>query len=131
MSKHWDSFLSHCISSKYADFSDIFSSTKCNCLPPRRSYNHKINLKPSTTLLYGLLYKQSKKELKLVKDFIDEYLAKGFIQPSQSPTGAPIVFAKKKDGSLQLCVNYHGLNQITKKNCYPLPHIDKLLDRLS
>jgi Reverse transcriptase (RNA-dependent DNA polymerase) len=90
-----------------------------------------IPLKPSTIPLYGLIYKQSKSKLKVIKNFIDEYLVKGFIRPSQSPAGAPVVFAKKKDGSLQLCIDYRRLNKITKKNQYPLPRIDELLDRLS
>src|SRR6202000_7138 len=80
---------------------------------------------------YGPIYKQSEAELKVIKNFIDKYLAKGFIRPSQSPAGSPIVFAKKKDGSLRLCVDYCVLNRIMKKNPYPLPRIDELLDHLS
>jgi hypothetical protein len=81
-----------------------------------------------TIPLYGLIYKQFKSELKVIKNFIDEYLAKGFIRPSQSPAGTPVVFAKKKDGSLRLCVDYRRLNKIAKKNRYLLPRIDKLLN---
>lgn len=62
-----------------------------------------------------------------VKDMMD----KGLIQPSKSPCGTPILFAKKKDGSLRLCVDYRRLNDITVKNVYPLPLIDEMLDRLS
>ena len=61
---------------------------------------------------------------------MDDNLCKGFIRPSNSPAGAPILFAKKKDGSLRLCVDYRGLNRITRKNRYPLPLINDLLDRL-
>ena len=119
------------IPSVYSDFSDVFSGRNADKLPPRRTYDHSIELEPGTTPPYGPIYKQSEFELKVVKNFIDEYLAKGFIRPSQSPAGAPIVFAKKKDGSLRLCVDYRGLNKITRKNRYPLPRIDELLDRLS
>ena len=56
---------------------------------------------------------------------------KGWIQPSTSPAGAPIIFVPKKDGSLWLCINYHRLNSITAKNCYPLPLVSEILDRLS
>jgi len=65
------------------------------------------------------------------KEYIEENLAKNFIQHSKSPTGAPILFVKKKDGSLQMCVDYRGLNKITIKNRYPLPLISGLLDQLN
>ncbi len=65
-----------------------------------------------------------------MRDYLTENLAKGFVQHSKSPAGAPILFVKKKDGSLRLCVDYRGLNKITKKNRYPLPLISGLLDRL-
>ena len=119
------------IPSCYLEFADVFSGKNADKLPVRRPYDHSIPLEPDTVPPYGPIYKQSESELKVIKDFIDEYLAKGFIRPSQSPAGAPVVFAKKKDGSLRLCVDYRGLNKITKKNRYPLPRIDELLDRLS
>ena len=115
----------------YSDFADVFSGRNADKLPARRPYDHAIELEPGTTPPHGPIYKQSEAELKVIKNFIDEYLAKGFIRPSQSPAGSPIVFAKKKDGSLRLCVDYRGLNKITKRNRYPLPRIDELLDRLS
>jgi len=69
-------------------------------------------------------------ELQALRDYLTENLAKGFIQHSKSPAGAPILFVKKKDGSLRFCVDYHGFNKITKKNRYPLPLISGLLDQL-
>lgn len=60
-----------------------------------------------------------------------ELLDNGFIRPSKSPYGAPVLFVKKKDGSLRMCIDYRALNKITIKNKYPLPRIDELLDRLS
>ena len=54
----------------------------------------------------------------------------GFIKPSKSPYGSPVLFVKKKDGSLRMCIDYRALNKITIKNRYPLPRIDELLDRL-
>ena len=57
-------------------------------------------------------------------------LDKGFIRPSVSPWGAPVLFVKKKDGSMRLCIDYRLLNQVTVKNRYPLPRIDDLFDQL-
>ena len=69
------------------------------------------------------------KELKVLKEYIDENLEKGFIRPSKSPAGSLVLFVLKKDGSLQLCVNYHVLNNITIKDRYALPLINELHDR--
>jgi hypothetical protein len=69
-------------------------------------------------------------ELQSLGDYLTENLAKGFIRHSKSPTSAPILFVKKKDGSFRLCVDYRGLNKISKKNRYPLPLISGLLDWL-
>ena len=66
----------------------------------------------------------------LPSEYLDDMSGKGFIRPSNSLAGAPILFAKKKDGSLRLCVDYRGLNAITRKNRYPLPLVGDLLDRL-
>src|ERR1700741_1667881 len=72
----------------------------------------------------------SAKELEALREFIQDMLEKGLIQSSISNAGAPVLFAKKKDGSLRLCVDYRGLNRVTKKNRYPLPLINNMLDRL-
>jgi hypothetical protein len=69
--------------------------------------------------------------LEVVREYIEENLANGFIQHSRSPTGAPIFFVKKKDGSLHLVVDYRGLNKVTIQNRYALPLISSLLERLS
>ncbi len=69
-------------------------------------------------------------ELETLKAYIENNLASGYIRPSKSPAGAPILFDKKPDGSLRLCVDYRGLNNLTIKNRYPLPLVGELLDRL-
>ena len=69
-------------------------------------------------------------ELAEVRHQLDDYLAKRFIQPSTSPYGAPILFAWK-DRTLQMCMDYRSLNKMTKKDIYPIPRIDNLLDRLT
>ena len=75
-------------------------------------------------------YRMAPMELKELKKQLEELLDKGFIRPSTSPWGAPVLFVKKKDGSLRLCIDYRQLNRITVKNKYPLPRIDDLLDQL-
>ena len=69
-------------------------------------------------------------ELKELKEQLKDLLDKGFIRPSFSPWGAPILFVKKKDGSLRLCIDYRQLNKVTIKNKYPIPRIDDLFDQL-
>jgi hypothetical protein len=77
------------------------------------------------------IYRLSPLEFEELKRQIKELLALGFIEPSTSPYGAPVLFVQKKDGSLRMCIDYRALNKITIKNKYPLPRIDDLLDRLN
>ena len=65
-----------------------------------------------------------------LKKQLDELLEKGFIRPSSSPWGAPVLFVKKKDGSMRMCIDYRELNKVTIKNRYPLPRIDDFFDQL-
>ena len=76
------------------------------------------------------MYRLSQREKAEVETQVKDLLARGWIEPSTSPYGAPIVFAQKKDGTLRMCVDYRALNNITVKNRYPLPRIDDLLDQL-
>ena len=69
-------------------------------------------------------------ELKELKEQLKDLLDKGFIRPSVSPWGAPVLFVRKKDGSLRMCIDYRQLNKVTVKNKYPLPRIDDLFDQL-
>ncbi|KAL4340109.1 hypothetical protein GQ457_08G032600 [Hibiscus cannabinus] len=69
-------------------------------------------------------------ELKELKKQLEELQSKGFIRPSTSPWGAPVLFVKKKDGSMRLCIDYRQLNRVTIKNKYPLPRIEDLFDQL-
>ena len=115
---------------EYHEYLDVFSKSKSAHLPPTRSCDHKIELEDGTTPPFGPIYSLSEVEQLALKTFIDENLSSGLIRPSQSSAGAPILFIKKKDGSLRLAVDYRGLNRITKKDRYPLPLIPDLLDRL-
>ncbi|EAL22396.1 hypothetical protein CNBB2750 [Cryptococcus deneoformans B-3501A] len=109
-----------------------------NDQPPKENTDAKINIGLSTTYPseegknppFGPIYNLSETELEALREYLDENLKKGFIRPSESPAGAPILFVKKKDGSLRMCVDYRGINKITIKNRYPLPLIAELLDRL-
>ena len=116
------------VSSEYHEFADIFSKTKAEVLPPHHPYNLKINLEEGAQPPVGPIYSLSASEQEALKEFIEENLNTGFIQPTSSPHSAPVLFIKKKDGSLCLCVNFHGLNRISKKDHYPLPLISDLLD---
>ena len=69
-------------------------------------------------------------ELDELKSQLDQLVTCGFIKPSKSPWGAPILFVKKKDGTMRMCIDYRALNALTVKNSYPLPRIDELFDRL-
>ena len=115
----------------YHDFADVFSEQEARTMPPHRPYDHIIEVEDSKQPPHGPIYAMSRVELAALKEYIQEMLGKGFIHSSNSPASAPALFAKKKDGSLRLCVNYRGLNKITRKNRYPLPLIGDLLDRLS
>ena len=69
-------------------------------------------------------------ELRELKTQLQELLGKGFIRPSASPWGAPVLFVKKKDGSFRMCIDYRQLNKVTIKTKYPIPRIDDLFDHL-
>ena len=113
---------------EYHDFADVFDKAKADMLALHRPYDLKINLEEGSTPPLGQMYSLSQTELVALQEFIDEHLATGFIRPSRSPYGTLVLFTKKKDGSLCLCVDFHGLNRITKKDHYPLPLISNLLD---
>jgi len=119
------------VSQEYHEFADLFSKKEADKLPLHRPYDHAIPLEPGKAPLFGPIYKLSAAELEVVRKYITENLRKGFIRHSQSPCGAPIVFAKKADRTLRLCVDYGGLNKITIKNRYPLPLIGEILEWIS
>ena len=116
------------VPSKYHEFADVFSKTKAEVLTPHQPYDLKINLEEGAQPLVGPIYSLSASEQEALKEFIEKNLNTGFIQPTSSPHGTPVLFVKKKDGSLHLCVDFRGLNRISKKDRYPLPLISDLLD---
>ena len=112
----------------YHDFTDIFSKSKADTLAPHREHNLKINLEDGASPPLGATYSLSSSELNSLHEFLDKHLAMGFIHPSSSAHTALVLFVHKKDSSLHLCVDFRGLNKITKKDRYPLPRISDLLD---
>ncbi|KAJ0890052.1 putative nucleotidyltransferase, Ribonuclease H [Helianthus annuus] len=99
-------------------------------LPPDREVEFRIHLLPGTAPIAKAPYRLAPAEMQELKKQLDELLEKGFIQPSSSPWGAPILFVKKKDGSMRMCIDYRELNKVTIKNRYPLPRIADLFDQL-
>ena len=107
--------------SKYHKFRNVFSKSRANTLPTHQPYNLKIELKDGAIPPFGPIYSLSPHELQTLREFIDKHLANGLIRPTCSPSRALVLFIKKKDGSLRLCVGFQGLNKIMKKDRYPLP----------
>jgi hypothetical protein len=112
------------------EFSDVFPEELPGMLPDRE-LEFAIEIVPGTTPIYKKYYRMPGPELAELKKQLDELLQKGYIRPSISPWGSPVLFVKKKDGSLRMCVDYRQLNEVTIKNKYPLPRIDDLFDQLS
>ncbi|GJR72166.1 putative reverse transcriptase domain-containing protein [Tanacetum coccineum] len=97
-------------------------------LPPPQQV--KFRIEPGAAPVARAPYRLAPSELKELSDQLKELLEKGFIRPSSSPWGAPVLFVKKKDGSFRMCIDYRELNKLTVKNRYPLPRIDDLFDQL-
>ena len=113
---------------KYHEFCDVFRKSRANTLPTHQPYDLKIKLEDGAIPPFGPIYSLSPHELQTLREFIDKHLANGLICPTHSPSGALVLFIKKKDGSLWLCIDIRGLNKITKKDQYLLPRITDLLD---
>ena len=112
-----------------SDYPDVFPE-ELPGLPPQREIEFAIDVVQGATPASITPYRMAPVELKELKLQLQELLEKGFICPSVSPWGAPVLFVKKKDGTLWLCVDYRQLNKMTMKNKYPLPRIDDLFDQL-
>ena len=111
------------------EFFDVFPEDLPG-LPPDREIEFEIELAPSKDPIFIAPYRMARVELKELKVQMEELLSKGFVKTSTSSWGAPVLFVKKKDGSLHLCIDYRQLNKVTIRNQYPLPRIDDLFDEL-
>ena len=111
------------------EFPDVFPDDIAG-LPPEREVEFTIDLISRTEPISISPFRIAPVELRELKAQLEELLSKGFIRPRISPWGAPVLFVKKKDGSLRLCIDYRQLNRVTIRNKYPLPRIDELFDQL-
>ncbi|KAG8480886.1 hypothetical protein CXB51_025570 [Gossypium anomalum] len=138
--KGCEAYLAYVLDSKVIDkkvestpvvceFSDVFPE-ELPGLPPIREVEFGIELVPGTTPILIAPYRMALTELKELKSQLQELTGQGFARPSFSPWGAPVLFVKKKDGTMRMCIDYRQLNKVTIKNKYPLPRIDDLFDQL-
>ena len=111
------------------EFPDVFPDDLPG-LPPDREIDFQIELAPGTELFSRAPYRMVPAELKELKVQMEEMVNNGFVRPSMSPWGALVLFVKKKDGSMRLCIDYRELNKVIIRNQYPLPRIDYLFDQL-
>nr|GFB85724.1 putative reverse transcriptase domain-containing protein [Tanacetum cinerariifolium] len=111
------------------DFPEVFLNDLTG-LPPMREIEFRIDLIPGVFLVVKSPYRLAPPKMLELSNQLKELQEKGFIRPSQLPWGAPMLFVKKKDGALRMCIDYRELNKLTIKNRYPLPRIDDLFDQL-
>lgn len=120
---------------QYLEYADVFSKAASDKLPPRRTNDYRIELEDGKTaesaVGHSPLYKQTAEELEAARDYIVDNLNKGFIGPSAVPFASPILMARKPGGGLRFCVDYRKLNAITRKDRYPIPLVDELMERIS
>ncbi|KAI3819877.1 hypothetical protein L1987_13729 [Smallanthus sonchifolius] len=111
------------------EFPEVFPEDLSG-LPPVRQVEFRIDLVPGANPVARAPYRLAPSEMQELASQLQELSDKGFIRPSHSPWGAPVLFVKKKDGSFRMCIDYRKLNKLTIKNRYPLPRIDDLFDQL-
>ncbi|GKA53061.1 putative reverse transcriptase domain-containing protein [Tanacetum coccineum] len=111
------------------DFPEVFPEDLPG-LPPTRQVEFQIDLVPGAAPVARAPYRLAPSKMKELSEQLKELSDKGFIRPSSSPWGAPVLFVKKKDGSFRMCIDYRELNKLTVKNRYPLLRIDDLFDQL-
>ena len=112
------------------NYQDIFPDKLPYGPPPKRLVDHEIDTVLGETPPHKSPYRLSSSEMEELRRQVELLLEQGWIRPSSSPYGAPVLFIPKKNGKWRMCVDYRALNKITIKNRYPLPKIEELLDRL-
>ena len=111
-------------------FADVFPSELPLGLPVSRTTDHRIELEVGSRPPAHRIYRMAPAEDLELKKQLDAYLKADQIEPAKSPFGAGVLFARKKDGAMRLCIDYRGLNAITVKDRYPLSRIDEMLDNM-
>ena len=111
------------------DFPDVFPE-ELPGIPLEREVDLAIEIVPGTVPMSRAPYRMAPTELKELNSQLQELLDKGFIRPNVSPWGAPVLFVKKKYGTLRMCIDYWQINKVTMKNRYPLPRVEDLFDQL-
>nr|GFC13235.1 putative reverse transcriptase domain-containing protein [Tanacetum cinerariifolium] len=111
------------------DFPEVFPEDLSG-IPPARQVEFQIYLVPGGVPVARASYRLAPSEMKELAEQLQELFDKGFIRPSSSPWGAPVLFVKKKDGSFRMYIDYRELNKLTVKNRYPLPRINDLFDQV-
>lgn len=114
----------------FRDLAQAFLARDADILPPHRSYDHKIELIPGSKVPYSRNRPLSPMELRILKRWLDDNLAKGFIRPSKSSAASPILMAQKPGGGVRICVDYRGINNVSLKSRYPIPLIRETLDSI-
>ncbi|KAI3814120.1 hypothetical protein L1987_18867 [Smallanthus sonchifolius] len=138
--KGYCAFLAHIVEKKpeerrledipvVRDYSEVFPEDLPG-IPPSRQVEFRIDLVPGAAPVARSPYRLAPSEMQELSSQLQELLDKGFIRPSFSPWGAPVLFVKKKDGTFRMCIDYRELNKLTIKNRYPFPRIDDLFDQL-
>jgi hypothetical protein len=108
-----------------------FSKRQTRTIRPNSEYDHAIEIEEGKKIPNLPIYNLSGRELEILREYLAAAQEKGWIRPSKSPVGAPILFVPKLDGTMRLCVDYRGLNKVTIKDRYPIPLVSEMLDRLS
>ncbi len=108
----------------------LTSNDQANRLPSHSNFDHSMTFKPGSKIPNGPLYRLTWEEEEALMRYLDQMTAEGKIRRSGSQAASPILFVKKKDGSLRLCVDYHAINAITERDIYPLLLITELYDRI-
>ena len=112
------------------EYVDVFPPDLPIGIPPQREVDHRINLLPGSSPPSRPAYRTSPADSAELKKQLDSLIEHGFVIPSTSPYGAPVLFVKKKDGSIRMCVDFRALNKITERNMSGLPRMDELFDRI-
>jgi hypothetical protein len=116
--------------SKYRKYENVFSKERCETVQNIAGVTHAIDLEKGTRPSYRPIYALSKRELRILRDYLAEKKAIGWIRYSKLSIKALILFVFKPDGFLRLCVDYRALNKVTVKNRHPLPLISETIDRI-